>query len=71
MARQHSTRTVVAPVTDADAERVNSRSHVAAPGKRHRQPPPQEHVDERLGEVEGTHAGQKNMKTAWRGGRPH
>lgn len=60
------------PVTDAEAmERTRSRAPVAAPGKRHRQPPVQEPIDERMGETEGKQAGQKSMKRAWRGGRIH
>ena len=71
MTRPAYTPKVVAPAIDADTERVRSRAPVAAPGKRHRQPAPQEQVDERLGEAEGKQLGQKNMKTAWRGGRAH
>lgn len=46
-----------------------SRGPVDAPGKRHRKPPPQESIDERLGEPRGKQMGQKNMKTGWRARR--
>lgn len=40
------------------------RGPVDAPGKRHRKPPPQEHLDKRMGEPVGKHMGQKNFKLA-------
>jgi hypothetical protein len=46
-----------------------SRGPVDAPGKRHRKPPPQERIDNRLGEPRGKQMGQKNAKRADRGGR--
>lgn len=71
MPRPPSTTKVPASAVDpVSLERERSRAPVAAPGKHHRQPPPQEHIDVRLGERQGKHAGEKNMKTAWRGGRP-
>jgi hypothetical protein len=46
-----------------------SRGLVDAPGKRHRKPPPQEPIDERMGEPTGKQMGQKSVKAGWRGGR--
>ena len=46
-----------------------SRGPVEAPGKRHRNPPPQEPIDKRMGEPRGKQMGQKSVKTGWRGGR--
>ena len=46
-----------------------SRGPVDAPGKRHRKPPPQEPIDERMGEPRGKQMGQKSLKTGRRGGR--
>ena len=40
----------------------SSRGPVDAPGKRHRKPPPQEHLDKRMGEPVGKQMGQKNFK---------
>ena len=45
------------------------RGPVDAPGKRHRQPLPQESIDKRMGEPRGKQMGQKNAKRADRGGR--
>lgn len=57
-----------APETTSVTERP-SRGPVDAPGKRHRKPPPQERINERMGEPQGKQMGQKSMKTGWRGGR--
>jgi hypothetical protein len=46
-----------------------SRGPVAAPGKRHRKPLPQERMDKRMGEPRGKQMGQKGMKAGWRSGR--
>jgi hypothetical protein len=46
-----------------------SRGPVDAPGKRHRQPLPQEPLDKRLGEPRGKQMGQKSVKSGWRSGR--
>lgn len=46
-----------------------SRGAVDAPGKRHRQPPPQERLDPRMGEPTGKHLGQKTFKNSMRRGR--
>ena len=46
-----------------------SRGLVDAPGKRHRTPPRQEPIDERMGEPRGKQMGQKSVKAGWRGGR--
>jgi len=46
-----------------------SRGPVDAPGKRHREPPPEEPLDKRMGEPRGKQMGQKSVKTGWRGGR--
>lgn len=46
-----------------------SRGAVDAPGKRHRKPPPQEHLDPRMGEPVGKKMGQKSPKGRIRSGR--
>ena len=51
----------------ATAAQKASRAPVAAPGKKHRKPPPQERVDRRMGEPVGKKMGQKNLKNARRG----
>jgi hypothetical protein len=51
------------------AQTSQSRGPVDAPGKRHREPPPQERVDKRLGEARGKKMGQKSVKAGWRSGR--
>jgi len=50
---------------------ANGRSGggVDAPGKRHRQPPPQEAINKRMGEVQGKRAGQKQFKVGKSRGR--
>jgi hypothetical protein len=48
---------------------ARSPGPVDAPGKHHRQPPPQEPIDRRMGEPRGKQMGQKSVKTGWRGGR--
>jgi hypothetical protein len=53
----------------ATAATRRSRGPVAAPGKRHRKPLPQEPIDKRMGELRGKQMGQKSVKTGWRGGR--
>ena len=58
---------VVTPAGTASAP--PSRGLVDAPGKRHRKPPPQERVDDRLGEPTGKQMGQKSVKAGWRAGR--
>lgn len=45
-----------------------SRGAVDAPGKRHRKPPPQEHLDKRMGEPVGKQIGQKQFQPG-HGGR--
>jgi hypothetical protein len=45
------------------------RGPVDAPGKRHRQPLPQERIDKRMGEPRGKHMGHKGVKTGGRSGR--
>ena len=49
--------------------RTLSRQPVAAPGKRHRRPPPQERVDKWMGEPRGKQMGQKSSRVGRRGGR--
>ena len=39
-----------------------SRGPVDAPGKRHRQPLPEERIDKRMGEPRGKHMGHKSLK---------
>jgi hypothetical protein len=47
-----------------------SRGPVDAPGKKHRKPPPQEHVDKRATKPLGNHRpGEKTMRTSTRSGR--
>lgn len=47
-----------------------NRGPVDAPGKRHRKPPPQEHVDKRATKPLGNHRpGEKTMRTSTRGPR--
>ena len=46
-----------------------SRGPVDAPGKRHRNPPPQEPIDKRMGEPTGKQMGQKGFKIGGRRGR--
>jgi hypothetical protein len=62
------TRNTAAKQPATSATRV-SRGPVDAPGKRHRKPPPQEPIGERMGEPRGKQMGQKNAKRADRGGR--
>jgi hypothetical protein len=62
------TRSAAAKQVATSAARV-SRGPVDAPGKRHRKPPPQERIDNRLGEPRGKQMGQKSAKRADRGGR--
>lgn len=44
-----------------------SRGPVDAPGKRHRKPPPQVRLDQRMGEVVGKKMGKKSVKHAMKG----
>lgn len=60
---QSATRTAAA---DGAATR-ESRGPVDAPGKRHRTPPPQEHLNPRMGEPQGKRMGQKSTKAGFRG----
>ena len=46
-----------------------SRGAVDAPGKRHRKPPPQEHLDKRMGEPVGKQMGQKSFQVGKSRGR--
>ena len=46
-----------------------SRGAVDAPGKRHRKPPPQEHLDKRMGEPVGKQMGQKSFQVGKGRGR--
>jgi hypothetical protein len=62
------TRKTAAKPTATSATRV-SRGPVDAPGKRHRQPLPQEPLNKRMGEPRGKQMGQKNAKRGDRGGR--
>jgi len=48
---------------------ARNRGPVDAPGKRHRKPPPQEHLDKRMGEPRGKQMGQKSAKSGARRGR--
>jgi hypothetical protein len=48
---------------------ARNRGPVDAPGKRHRKPPPQEHLDKRMGEPRGKQMGQKSAKSGTRRGR--
>ena len=67
-AAQQSQSPASAKLTGASATRL-SRGPVDAPGKRHRQPPPQERIDKRMGEPRGKQMGQKSVKTGPRRGR--
>ena len=51
------------------AVRTLSRQPVAAPGTRHRRPPPQERIDKRMGEPRGSQMGQKSSRIGRHGGR--
>jgi hypothetical protein len=53
----------------APAATRRGRGPVDAPGKRHRKPPSQEPLNERMGEARGKQMGHKSAKTGWRGGR--
>jgi hypothetical protein len=61
--KKPSARTTSATRTSVATPRL-SRGPVDAPGKRHRQPAPDEPVDMRMGEVRGKHTGQKSVKNA-------
>ena len=51
----------------AVAATPRSRGPVDAPGKRHRNPQPQEPIEKQMGEPRGKKMGQKSAKTGWRG----
>ena len=53
----------------ADAKRQQSRQAVAAPGKKHRKPPPQEKVQRRMSDSATKQLGRKTMAGAARRGR--
>ncbi len=57
-----------APPAPVQAARP-SRGAVDAPGKRHRKPPPQEHLDKRMGEPVGKQMGQKSFQVGKSRGR--
>jgi len=67
--RARATSRSVTKKAEPAAVRTLSRQLVAAPGKRHRRPPPQERLDKRMGEPSGRQMGQKSNRVGRRGGR--
>ena len=62
-------KTTTEKSTGQDQKRQQSRQAVAAPGKKHRKPPPQEKVDRRGSASATKNLGKKNMSGASRRGR--
>ena len=58
-----------AAAAPAKASKATGRGPVDAPGKRHRQPPPQEHVSRRMSQPKGTQTAPTMVKAVRRGGR--
>jgi hypothetical protein len=67
--RATTTSTGVTKKAKPSTVRSLSRQPVAAPGKRHRRPPPQERIDKRMAEPRGSQMGQKSSRIGRRGGR--
>jgi hypothetical protein len=67
--RATATSKSVSKKAEPAAARALSRQPVAAPGKRHRRPPPQERLDKWMGEPTGRQMGQKSSRVRRRGGR--